>query len=95
MQPPRIRLTIEGPDVVEPGRVRLAVDELQGEQDTPRRIGFLLVPPELVPQLGGLGVLVTLGAFQSLTITGPDAPTVATLDERTARLVRLAGKILR
>lgn len=93
--PPHIRLyllpPLTGADL--PGERRLLVSVYEGGET--RGIGYLDVPEVAVPQLGALGVLVALGVFASLEFEGKGAPEVLTLDERTVKLIKLAGKVLR
>lgn len=90
--PPRIRLTLDGEG--EPGEEVLQVDELDESGLTFRRIGYLAVPVEAVPQLGALGVLVGLGVLAHLEIAGDGAPPVYQLSAREARLLKIAAKVL-
>lgn len=91
--PPSIRLTLDGEG--EPGERTIHVDALDEiGPGSARRIGYLSVPVEAVPQLGALGVLVGLGVFSALEITGDDAPPVYQLSPREARLLKIAAKVL-
>lgn len=92
-QPPRVRLTLDGGGEPDERYVQVDVlDELGA--GSARRIGFLSVPGEAVPQLGALGILVGLGVFSSLEIVGEGAPPVLVLEPRTIRLLKIAAKVL-
>lgn len=91
--PPRIRLTLNGEgDAGEHVLQVDAIDELG--VGSARRIGYLTVPIEAVPQLGALGVLVGLGVLAHLEIVGEGAPPVYQLSPREARLLKIAAKVL-
>lgn len=97
--PPRIRLTLCGDggegfsDQRHVAVEEIVVSPLTGGENV-RRIGYLLVPPEAVPQLGALGILVGLGVFSALEIVGEGAPPVLVLEPRTIRLLKIAAKVL-
>jgi hypothetical protein len=106
MTAPRIRLTVEAlngtfttddGEIVEinPPRRAVLVHELMDDGlNVPHYIGVIWLPPEAIPQLGALGVLVGLGVFSSLEIVGEGAPPVLALEPRTIRLLKIAAKVL-
>ena len=91
--PPRIRLTLDGEGEVGEQHVLVDVMDELGTGSA-RRIGFLSVPAEAVPQLGALGIPVGLQVFSSLEIIGEGAPPVLALEPRTIRLLKIAAKVL-